>query len=152
MSLRELSTWELRTIYRLLDSHVQGAWEWCFSNFHFRINCLKVLVAQSCLTLWFCGSCPPGSSAHGILQARILEWVAMPSSRASSRYRDWTLVSCIAGRFFTVWAIGEIPLITNSLSALWNADLNTKGLEWGLRFCISKKLPSDVNVLVQDHT
>ena len=39
----------------------------------------------------------------GMLQARILEWVAMPSSRGSSQPRDWTQVSCIAGGFFTVW-------------------------------------------------
>ena len=53
---------------------------------------------------------PPGSSLHGILQARILEWVAMASSRGSSQPRDWThvsYVSCIAGRFFTCWAIRE---------------------------------------------
>ena len=43
----------------------------------------------------------PGSSVHGILQAGILEWVAIPFSRGSSRPRDWTQVSCIAGRFFT---------------------------------------------------
>ena len=45
----------------------------------------------------------PGSSVHGILQARILEWVARPSSRGSSRPRDWTripCVSCVTGRFF----------------------------------------------------
>ena len=47
---------------------------------------------------------PPGSSVHGILQARILEWVAIPFSRGSSWLRDWTWVSCIAGRFFTTWA------------------------------------------------
>ena len=40
----------------------------------------------------------------GILQARILEWVAMSSSRGSSQPRDWTQVSRIAGRFFTIWA------------------------------------------------
>ena len=45
---------------------------------------------------------PQGSSVHGILQARILEWVAMPSSRRSSQPRDRTWVSYIAGRFFTV--------------------------------------------------
>ena len=45
---------------------------------------------------------PPGSSVHGILQARILEWVAIPFSRGSSQPRDRTLVSYIAGRFFTV--------------------------------------------------
>ena len=51
-----------------------------------------------------------GSPVHGILQARILEWVAMPSSRASSQPRDGTwvsYVSCNAGGFFTCWAIGE---------------------------------------------
>ena len=54
-----------------------------------------------------CGLCnpvdcsPPGSSVRGILQARILEWVAIPFSRGSSLPRDRTWVSCIAGRFFT---------------------------------------------------
>ena len=51
----------------------------------------------------------PGSSVHGILQARILEWVAMPSSRGSSQPRDWTWISCIAGRFFIMWATREVP-------------------------------------------
>ena len=61
-------------------------------------------VAQSCPTLcdpMYCS--PPGSSVHGILQARILEWVAISSSRGSSWPRDWTQVSCIAGRLFTDW-------------------------------------------------
>ena len=49
----------------------------------------------------------PDSSVHGILQARILERVAIPFSRGSSRLRDWTWVSCIAGRFSTVWATRE---------------------------------------------
>ena len=47
---------------------------------------------------------PPGSSVRGILQARILEWGAISFSRRSSWPRDWTWVSCIAGRFFTIWA------------------------------------------------
>ena len=47
-----------------------------------------------------------GSSVHGILQERILEWVAIPFSRGSSQPRDQTQVSCIAGRFFT-WDIKE---------------------------------------------
>ena len=62
-------------------------------------------VAQLCLT--FCDSMDcssPGSSVHGIVQARILEWVAISSSRGSSRPRDQTQVSCIAGGFFTIWA------------------------------------------------
>ena len=47
----------------------------------------------------------PGSSVHGILQARILEWVAISFSRESSWPRDRTWVSCIAGRLFSIWAI-----------------------------------------------
>ena len=50
---------------------------------------------------------PPGSSVHWIFQARILEWFAIPFSRGSSWPRDWIQVSCIAGRWFTLWAIRE---------------------------------------------
>ena len=52
---------------------------------------------------------PPGFSVHGILQARILEWVAIPFSRGSYQPRDQTQVSCTAGRFFTIWATKEAP-------------------------------------------
>ena len=48
-----------------------------------------------------------------ILQARILKWIAMPSSRVSSQPEDWTQVSCIAGRFFTIWATREALHIHN---------------------------------------
>ena len=68
---------------------------------------MEVLVALSCLTL--CNTMdysPPGSSVHGILQGRILEWIAMPSSRGSSRPRDGTHVSCIGGRFLPSEASG----------------------------------------------
>jgi len=71
-----------------------------------------VLVAQLYLTLWDPIDCSlPGSSVHGILQARILEWVALPSSRGSSQPRDWTWLSCVAGEFFTIWATREAPFI-----------------------------------------
>ena len=53
---------------------------------------------------------PPSSSVHGISQARILRWVAISFSRGSSRPSDWTWVSHIAGRFFTVWATRQIHL------------------------------------------
>ena len=52
---------------------------------------------------------PSGYSARGILQARILEWVAILFSRRSSQPRDWTRVSYIAKRFFTIWANKEAP-------------------------------------------
>ena len=68
----------------------------------------KLLVTQLCPILSRPIDCSPqGSSVHVILQARILEWVAMPFSRGSSQSRDWTPVSCIAGRLFTIWATRE---------------------------------------------
>ena len=73
-------------------------------------------VAQLCPTL--CDPMDyslPGSSVRGILQARILEWVATSFSRGSSRSRDQTRVSCIAGRHFNLWATRE-ALIIKSVS------------------------------------
>jgi len=64
-----------------------------------------VKFAQACLTLCHPKDCSPqNSSVHEILQARIVEWVAIPFSRGSSQPRDQTHVSLIAGRFFTIWA------------------------------------------------
>ena len=71
-------------------------------------TCVHAKLLQSCPTLCKPMDCsPPGSSVCKILQARILEWVAMPSSRGSSRSRDGTQVSCIASRFFTVLSTRE---------------------------------------------
>ena len=62
------------------------------------------LVIQLCPTLCDPMDCSqPGSSVHGILQARILEWVAIPFFTVSLWPRGWTQVSCTAGRFFTIW-------------------------------------------------
>ena len=67
-------------------------------------------VAQSCPTLWDPMDCSlPGSSVHGIFQARVLEWVAVTFSRGSSQPRDQTRVSRIAGRRFTLWSTREAP-------------------------------------------
>ena len=64
-----------------------------FALLHKYMMCVPVWL-QLCLTLCDPMDCsPPGSSVHGILQARILEWVAMPSSRGSSQPRDQTCVS-----------------------------------------------------------
>ena len=75
--------------------------EWCHHE-----RKVKVLVIQSCLTLCDPMDCsPPGSSVHGICQARILGWASMPSFKESSWSTDWSrvsFVSCIA--FFTHWA------------------------------------------------
>ena len=69
---------------------------------------MKVLVTDSCPTLCQPMDCSPlGSSVHGILQARILEWVAISFSRGSSWPRDPIWVSCTSGRFFTIWTTRE---------------------------------------------
>ena len=69
-----------------------------------------MLVPPSCLPLCNPTDCSPwGSFVYGILQARILERVAIPFSRGTTWPRDWTCVSCIAGRFFTVWVTVVFP-------------------------------------------
>ena len=68
---------------------------------------------------------PPGFSlSMRILQARILEWVAMPSFRGSSLPRDWTQVSCIAGGFFTIWTTREAQEYS------WVAYPFSRGSSW----------------------
>ena len=82
---------------------------------------VKALVTQSCLTLCdHMDRSPPGSSVHGILQARILEWVPIPFSSGSSWPRDRTGVSHITGRFFTVSVTREAP--NNSILSVKNLD------------------------------
>ena len=90
-------------------------------------------VVKSCPTLCDPMDCsPPGSSVHGIFQARVLEWVAISSSRGSSRPRDWTHVSCTVGGSFTakppVFSLLEYwfpklrpDLVANSHSGLFQA-------------------------------
>ena len=89
----------------------------------------------------------PGSSVHGILQARTLEWVTMPSSRGSSRPRDWTCVSvspALVGRFFTTSTIWEAPESIYSLSpSTWLEYCLLRGKVficdgngWSRRFCV----------------
>ena len=78
--------------------------------------CVRMHVCvcfQSSLTLCHPLGCnPPGFSvlnSLGILQARMLEWFAIPFFRGSSQPRDWTWVSCIVGRYFNIWATREAP-------------------------------------------
>ena len=84
-------------------------------------------VAQTCLTLRDPMDCsPPGSSFHGIFQARILEWVAISLFRGSSWSRTWTQFSHIAGRLFTIWA-------TCCNLAVPMTNINTSGVYHSLR-------------------
>ena len=78
------------------------------THFFTRCNLQKLVTYESeshsivSNSLW-----PHGLTVYGILQARMLEWVAFSFSRGSSQPRDRTRVSCIAGRFFTNWATRE---------------------------------------------
>ena len=102
-----------RTLKRLLQHHsLKASIHWCLAFFMAQLShpymttgktiVVIVLVTQLCPTLCDPTDCSsPGSSVYGILQARILEWVAISFSRGSSWPGDWTQVSCIAGWFFT---------------------------------------------------
>ena len=86
----------------------------CFSSW--------VLVAQTCLTLCDLMDCsPPGSSVRGILQARILESVAIPFSRGCFWPRSQTQISDIAGRFLTVWATREALLFIKNCQIVFQS-------------------------------
>ena len=78
------------------------------------------IVFDSCDPM---GWSPPGSSIHGILQARVLEWAAISFSRGSPRPRDWTWVSCVAGRHFNLWANREAHSFPGKTIALTKQDL-----------------------------
>ena len=116
---------------------------WCF---HTKCAC-ACSVALSCPTLCDTMDCsppgspmdcsPPGFSVHGILQARILEWVAVPFFRESSCPKDRIQASRIAGEFFTIWATREAlpypldnPVIYQvascSFSSTWSSQLTTE--------------------------
>ena len=83
---------------------------------------VKVLVTHLCPALCYTMDCMhcslPGFSVHGILQARIPEWVAISFSRGSSWPRDRSWVSCITGRYFTVWALKSYSIPETLLSTL----------------------------------
>ena len=109
-------------------------------NYHSIVKQLCAQALQSCPTV--CDPMdfsPPGSSVHGVLQARILKWVALPFSRGSSQPRDWTTISCFsctASRFFTTesrgkstkWLCAVLCLATQSCPTLFDpTDCNPPG-------------------------
>ena len=92
-------------------------WSWCNNNR------TESEVTQLCPTL--CDPmdcCPPGSSVHGILQTRILEWVAISFSRGSAWPRNPTQVSRIAGSHFNLWATRKLKctINNNAPESSWN--------------------------------
>ena len=99
---------------------ISEKWKWKL------LSCVQLFVTPQTYTV------------HGILQARILEWVAIPLSRGSSQHRTQTRVSWIAGRFLTNWAIREERSIWRlSISKMyllkdWEAP-NTLKVRWATR-------------------
>ena len=101
MGIREMSSFSLALCLRIIKSSFYPSTLGIKIKLSHFIN--YCVVAQLCPAL--CNPMnysPPGSSVHGILQARILEWVAIPFSRGSSQLRDRTHVSCTASSFFTI--------------------------------------------------
>ena len=105
--------------------------------------CGMLMIVLSCVRLVYnpedCS--PPGSSVHGIFQARILEWVAISFSRISSQARDGTWVSCLAGRFFTTEPPGKpcgmkvkvtqsFPTLCDVMDYTVHGILQARILEW----------------------
>ena len=100
---------------------------------------VKKSVTQSCLTLCDPSNCSLSSfSIHGILQARIVEWVAISFFRESSQLRDWTQVSCIAGRFFTNWAMREALQRQSRLKMQLKLNLDDQWSEAGWMFSMQR--------------
>ena len=113
-----------------------------FSSDAFILFCLFSLIdvsvysqsLQSCPTLCILVDCsPPGSSVHGILQAGILEWVAMSSFRGSSQPRDRTHISCIADEFFTAESWGKPSLAGRAIKIYTSCKDLIPGPVWPFR-------------------
>ena len=131
-----LSYWKYYTLHILPQNTNLESIDWVFNGISFEVKCSE--VTQSCPTLCNPMDCNvQDSSVHGIFQARVLEWVAISFSRGSSRPRDRTWVSRIAGRCFTIWATrppgnGLGPFIklllkcfiTESSLLIWKQSLN----------------------------
>ena len=100
-----LSTWQWKKGETCMFLHIAVCHY--FKGLHYIPLCIRAMWLQSCLTLFHPLDCSLlSSSIHGILQARILKWVAMPSSRGSSWPRDGTRVSfCVP-----LWQAGSLPL------------------------------------------
>ena len=109
--------WLVHRLENQLGSHLPKfmfvAWNQPWRKY-LKVRVKESEVAQSCPTL--CDPMdynPSGSSVHGIFPAWSLEWVGISLSRRSSRLRDWTRVSCIVGRRFTIWTTCKSAHMTN---------------------------------------
>ena len=129
------------TIYGVAQSQTRLKWLRSSRSSRILDEHVKVKVAQSCPTL--CN--PMEYTVHGILQARILEWVAFPFSRGSSQPRDRTQVSCIAGRFFTTRATREAQEYWSGYTVPSPVDLPDPGIEPGSPALQVDSLPTELS-------
>ena len=112
--------------WKMADLIFQAKPAWILSLCSVTYYLCRSEVTQLCPSLCNPLDCNlPGSSVHGVFQAGVQEWVAISFSRGSFQSRDWTWVSCIAGRLFTVWSSREAwnkapNLSEPSFSHLWN--------------------------------
>ena len=112
-SWREIKIWDIEIVLNYIHILSDEKTKSEYTHSHTRVCVCVCMCAQSCLT--FCDSrdsSPPGSSVHGIFQARVLEWVVISYFRRSSQPRDRTHVSCISciGRWVLYhWATWKNP-------------------------------------------
>ena len=102
-------------------------WSLGMISLHLAEGASKFIWWKSLSRVWLFGT--PWTIVHGILQARILEWVPYPFSSGSSQPINWTRVSCTAGRFFTSWATREAQEFWNGYPIPSPADLPDQGIE-----------------------
>ena len=151
--------------HRGFDLHFSA--KWCWASFHVPVDRLFIFVQLQILCLFlnwtFCfvlffyrvvwvpcplynlkvnemDCSPTGSSAHGILQVRILEWVAFTFSRESSQPRDRSQIFCTVGRFFTIWATREAPLIRYMVYKYFSHSVGCHFIWLTVSFAVQKLL------------
>ena len=129
-----LSPWTTREVTCILKCcPAEQKWDQWFPTFFF--VAIKRDVSLPCVfsCVWLfcdCVDCSPSdSSVHGISQAKILEWIAISFCKGSSWTRDWTWVSCMAGRSFTAWPIRKAPVFL-ALPAKWMSANTSLTLTW----------------------
>ena len=131
---KEQTHWKRPWCWERLKAKEGGSrgWDgWMASPIQWTSMCMYVKVTQLCPSLYN----PMNYTVHGILQARILERLAVPFSRGSSQPRDRIQVSHIAGVFFTSWATGKSKNTGVGSLPLLQRIFPTQELNWGLLHC-----------------
>ena len=113
---------------------------------------MKALVAQWCPTLSDPWTEETGSSVHGVLQARILGWVAISFTRGSSWPRDRTQVFCIEGKFFIIWATREAPIQDTWMQSPFRTEDTKMQLNFTNIFEILRQILFDNILMIYIHT